>query len=361
MGYFAVPYVIHFDDTMAYGSHHFLTNFKFQCAGREHLLFGPHFFEVPEVRRDFDRVLLLTYEGYSRNLAPANLGDRLVVLTSFEERAEVSIRFCFRTLKQDGTPVACGYQTVLCADKQTGALCPFPDSFRPGFETLAGMSESATPLSFRERALKGGAAMSELFSESVRALARQLLADPATLGSPRLVELTPATARAARVEAPDLGLPAGATAFLFAGQGSFEPGLFARLRLLQPELRGELAAVEEVARRYGFEAGPLLAARDADEVRRALEQSPRLDQLGIFLVGVLGARWLMREGRAPDIFVGHSFGEIAAMTAAGAMDLRGGAEVVCLRSQALLKVSDDLGTLAAIAVGEAETSRAIAD
>ncbi|MFY2557784.1 SDR family oxidoreductase [Corallococcus terminator] len=360
MGYFAVPYVIHFDDTMAYGSHHFLTNFKFQCAGREHLLFGPHFFEVPEFRRDFDRVLLLTYEGYSRNLAPANLGDRLVVLTSFEERGEVSVRFCFRTLKQDGTPVACGYQTVLCADKETGALCPFPDSFRPCFESLAGMFEPPATLSFRERALKGGAAMSELFSESVRGLAKQLLSDPATLGSARLVEVaTPA--RTAPKDAPLLGLPAGATSFLFAGQGSFEPGLFARLKLLQPELRDDLAAVEDVARRYGFDAGPLLAARDADEVRRALEQAPRLDQLGIFLSGVLGARWLMREGRAADIFVGHSFGEIAAMTAAGALDLRGGAEVVCLRSQALQTVSDDLGTLAAVALGEAETSRAIAD
>ncbi|WP_163861252.1 type I polyketide synthase [Myxococcus eversor] len=360
MGYFAVPYVIHFDDTMAYGSHHFLTNFKFQCAGREHLLFGPHFFEVPEFRRDFERVLLLTYEGYSRNLAPANLGDRLVVLTSFEERGEVSVRFCFRTLKQDGTPVACGYQTVLCADKETGALCPFPDSFRPCFESLADMFEPAATLSFRERALKGGTAMSELFSESVRGLARQLLADPTALGSARLVEAM-APVRTTPKEAAALGLPVGATAFLFAGQGSFEPGLFARLLLLQPELRDELAAVEDVARRYGFEVGPLLAARDADEVRRVLEQSPRLDQLGIFLSGVLGARWLMREGRAPDIFVGHSFGEIAAMTAAGALDVRGGAEVVCLRSQALQSVSDDLGTLAAVALGEAEASRTLAE
>ncbi|WP_254627359.1 type I polyketide synthase [Myxococcus sp. CA040A] len=395
MGYFAVPYVIHFDDTMAYGSHHFLTNFKFQCAGREHLLFSPHFFEVPEFRRDFDRVLLLTYEGYSRNLAPANLGDRLVVLTSFEERGEVSVRFCFRTLKQDGTPVACGYQTVLCADKETGALCPFPESFRPCFESLAGMFEPSAAMSFRERALKGGSAIAELFSEGVRGLAKQLLSDAATLGAARLVDIAPATpegrkdaptlgllagpvtvgaarsmdvalaserfAPEGRKEVPTLRLPTGATAFLFAGQGSFEPGLFARLRLLQPELRDELAAVEEVARRHGFDAGPLLAARDADEVRRALEKSPRLDQLGIFLAGVLGARWLMREGRSPDIFVGHSFGEIAAMTAAGALDLRGGAEVVCLRSQALQLVSDDLGTLAAVALGEAETARAISD
>ncbi|HJZ53782.1 MAG TPA: hypothetical protein VKE74_02430 [Gemmataceae bacterium] len=30
---------IHFDDTMTYGSHHFLTTLRFQCAAREALLF----------------------------------------------------------------------------------------------------------------------------------------------------------------------------------------------------------------------------------------------------------------------------------------------------------------------------------
>ncbi|QSQ18542.1 type I polyketide synthase [Myxococcus landrumensis] len=360
MGYFAVPYVIHFDDTMAYGSHHFLTNFKFQCAGREHLLFSPHFFEVPEFRRDFDRVLLLTHEGYSRNLSPANLGDRLVVFTSFEARGEVSLRFCFRTMKWDGTPVACGYQTVLCADKETGLLCPFPESFRPCLDSLAGIFEPEGAPSVRERALKGSAAAQELFPESLRALARQLLADPASLGTARIVELPGAAVAVAKAQ-PAWALPAGARAFLFAGQGSFEPELFVRLKALQPELREALAAVEVVARRHGFELGALLAARDAAEVGRALEQSPRLDQLGIFLSGVLGARWLARQGQAPDVFVGHSFGEIAALTAAGALDLSAGAEVVCLRIQALREVPDDLGTLAAIALGESETARALSE
>ncbi|AKF82981.1 polyketide synthase [Myxococcus fulvus 124B02] len=365
MGYFAVPYVIHFDDTMAYGSHHFLTNFKFQCAGREHLLFSPHFFEVPEFRRDFDRVLLLTYEGYSRNLAPANLGDSLVVLTTFEERGEVGVRFCFRTLKRDGTPVACGYQTVLCADRTTGALCAFPDSFRPCFESLSNMFEPASAQSFRERVLKGGSAIQELFSEPVRALARRLLEDPASLGTSRLVDVdAPVASAPVAVEparSPALRLPTGATAFLFAGQGSFEPELFARLKSLQPELRDELMAVVDVARKHGFDVRPLVEARDAAEVRHALEQVPQLDQLGIFLSGVLGARWLMREGTAPDVFVGHSFGEIAAMTAAGAMDLRSGAEVVCLRVRALEVVPEDLGTLAAVALGEADTARALVE
>ncbi|WP_375757629.1 SDR family NAD(P)-dependent oxidoreductase [Corallococcus exercitus] len=350
MDFFAVPYDIHFDDTMAYGSHHFLTNFKFQCAGREHLLFSPHAFEVPEFRRDFDQVLLLTYEGYSRNLAPASLGDRLVVLTSLEDRGEVSLRFCFRTLKSDGTPVACGYQTVLCADRQ-GVLRAFPESFQRSFEALAALHEPVGAKSFRDRALQGGAGVQALFPQAVRELARTLLADTAPRGVSRTV----------RLPEPGLTLPANATAFLFAGQGTFEPALFLQLKALQPELRGELEAVSEACRAQGIDVAPLLAAEDVAQVGRALDAAPLLDQLGIFLSGVLGARWMERQGTRPDVFVGHSFGEIAAMTAAGALDLRTGAEVVCRRIRALQTVPDDLGTLAAVALSEPETVRALAE
>ncbi|RKG90667.1 SDR family NAD(P)-dependent oxidoreductase [Corallococcus sp. CA049B] len=354
MDFFAVPYDIHFDDTMAYGSHHFLTNFKFQCAGREHLLFSPHAFEEPEFRRDFDQVLLLTYEGYSRNLAPAVLGDRLIILTSLEERGEVSLRFCFRTLKSDGTPVACGYQTVLCADRQ-GVLRAFPESFQRSFESLAALHEPEGPRSFRDLALQGGGGVQSLFPEVVRELARTLLADTAPRGVSRTVHLPEP------VSAPGLQLPANATAFLFAGQGTFEPALFLQLKALQPELRDELLAVAEACRSQGIDVGPLLAAEDVVQVGRALDAAPLLDQLGIFLSGVLGARWLERQGTRPDVFVGHSFGEIAAMTAAGAMDLRTGAAVVCRRIRALQTVPDDLGTLAAVALSEPETVRAVAE
>ncbi len=361
MGFFAVPYDIHFDDTMAYGSHHFLTNFKFQCAGREHLLFSPAVFDVPEFRHDFDQLLLLTYEGYSRNLAPASLGDRLVVLTTLEERGEVSIRFCFRTLKSDGTPVACGYQTVLCADRVHGALRPFPESFLRCFESLSDIVEAPSPRSFRDRAQQGGSAIKELFPEAIQALARTLLADPAALGTARVVA-TEAVHPSRAVDGPaPLALPAGSTALLFAGQGSFEPELFLRLKALHSDLGDELQAVAAACRAVGVEAAPLLFASDAARVRQALEQVPQLDQLGIYLSGVLGARWLERQGVSPDVFVGHSFGEIAAMTSAGALDLATGAQVVCHRIRALEVVPDDSGTLAAVALGEAEVVRAIAD
>ncbi|WP_426751920.1 SDR family NAD(P)-dependent oxidoreductase [Myxococcus sp. Y35] len=361
MGFFAVPYDIHFDDTMAYGSHHFLTNFKFQCAGREHLLFSPAVFDVPEFRRDFDQVLLLTYEGYTRNLASASLGDRLVVLTTLEERGEVSIRFCFRTLKSDGTPVACGYQTVLCADRTSGALCPFPESFQRCFESLSGIFEAAAPKSFRDRAQQGGAAIKALFSEDIQALAKALLADPASLGTSRVVSMDTVSASHGSAESGPLELPPGATAYLFAGQGSFEPELFIRLKALQPDLGSELEAIATACRSAGVDAAPLLFAQEAEDVRRALAQVPQLDQLGIYLAGVLGARWLQRQGVSPDVFVGHSFGEIAAMASAGALDLATGAQVVCHRIRALQVLPDDLGTLAAVALGEADAARAIAD
>ncbi|MFP2957493.1 SDR family NAD(P)-dependent oxidoreductase [Myxococcus sp. 1LA] len=351
MGYFAVPYDIHFDDTMAYGSHHFLTNFKFQCAGREHLLFSPDVFDVPEFRRDFEQVLLLTYEGYSRNLAPANLGDRLVVLTTLEERGEVSLRFCFRTLKSDGTPVACGYQTVLCADRTSGALCPFPDSFLRCCDSLSGIVEQARARSFKDCVQQGGSALNDVFPEAIRTLAKSLLADPASLGTSRFVS----------GDAGALTLPQGATAFLFAGQGSFDPGLFIQLKALQPDLARELEGAADACRAVGVDAGALLTARDVDDVRRALEQLPQLDQLGIYLSGVLGARWMERQGARPDVFVGHSFGEIAAMTAAGAIALGVGAQVVCKRIRALQVLPDDFGTLAAVALSEEEAVRAIAE
>ncbi len=361
MGFFAVPYDIHFDDTMAYGSHHFLTNFKFQCAGREHLLFSPAVFEAPEFRRDFDQVLLLTYEGYSRNLAPAFLGDRLVVLTSLEERGEVSLRFCFRTFKSDGTPVACGYQTVLCADRAQGTLRPFPASFQRCFESLSSLFEPAAPRSFRERAQQGGAAIKELFPESLQSLAKSLLADPASLGTARVVSVEPLVSPGPLDAAEPLTLPAESTAFLFAGQGSFEPELFIRLKALEAGVEAELEGVSTACRAAGVDASPLLFARDAAEVRRALDAVPQLDQLGIYVSGVLGARWLQRQGMHPDVFVGHSFGEIAAMTSAGALDLAAGAQVVCHRIRALQTVPDDFGTLAALALGETEAALAIAE
>ena len=65
MAYFATEYTIHFDDTMAYGSHHFLTAFKWQCASREAFLFGelvPLIIQIMVLLN----VSKSTYDGFSK-------------------------------------------------------------------------------------------------------------------------------------------------------------------------------------------------------------------------------------------------------------------------------------------------------
>lgn len=88
MAYFVTEYTIHFDDTMAYGSHHFLTSFKLQCASRESFLFGSGSSTFPAFGEALDSVHLLTVDAYARNLSPAKLGDRLAILLSLEEWAQ---------------------------------------------------------------------------------------------------------------------------------------------------------------------------------------------------------------------------------------------------------------------------------
>ena len=74
MAFFAMPYRVLFQDTMAYGSHHFLTNFKFQCEVREHFFFS-HIIDRHPEDPDLRNLMLLTQEGYTRNLCPSWSGN----------------------------------------------------------------------------------------------------------------------------------------------------------------------------------------------------------------------------------------------------------------------------------------------
>jgi hypothetical protein len=86
MAYFAMPYRVLFHDTMALGSHHFLTNFKFQCEVREHFFFGHVIDPSAEGRALVHTLNPLTLDGYSRSLAPVMVGEKVALLMSVEER-----------------------------------------------------------------------------------------------------------------------------------------------------------------------------------------------------------------------------------------------------------------------------------
>jgi acyl transferase domain-containing protein/acyl-CoA thioesterase FadM len=373
VSYFASPYTIHFDDTMAYGSHHFLTAFKFQCAARESLLFGRWVFGAPGVEADLSRIHLLTGEAYSRNLRPARLGERLVVLATVEERGRVSLRFCFRVLNADGEPVGCGFQTILCAAAATGELTPFPDSMRRCFEQLAELDEAPEARSFRERVLAGAAAVEALFDADTRALARAYLA-AAPEQTPQIVprhpstaEVTSAVARPAEraSESEPLRIPPSDAAvedvsepeaWVFSGQGTFDAALLSARVAADPGARVELdEAARITSALLGGDAAALLGG-DSDACRRAARERPELEQVGIFIQNVLGARRRQRTHGAPVVLVGHSFGEIAALSVAGAFDLVTGVRVVCARVAAIASLGPEPGGMLAVAL-ERESAR----
>jgi acyl transferase domain-containing protein/acyl-CoA thioesterase FadM len=340
MSYFASPYTIHFDDTMAYGGHHFLTAFKLQCEGRESLLFGPWGFGAPGVRDDFRSIHLLTGEAYARNLASAQVGDRLVVLVTFEARGFASLRFCFRVLDARGTPVCCGFQTVVCADPRTGEASAFPRSFLDCFDGLRALDEPAGECSFRDRVLAGGAQTTSLFDETARAAAIEVLGGAAPVA--RIVD--PAPPRAAAVAGD-----ASQEAWIFSGQGTFDPELLSQRIAAVSEARADLDAAARAANdELGDGAFDLLAG-DAAACRTAAERNPALEQLGIFIQNVLGARARQRRA-APAVLLGHSFGQIAALCVAGSFDLATGARIVARRTAALAALGVDAGGLLAVAL-----------
>ena len=141
MNYFATEYTIHFDDTMAYGSHHFLTAFKLQCAARESFLFGERIFDISGVEQALDRIQLLTADAYARNLHAAKLGERLAILLTIEEWHRASARFCYRVLRADGQPICAGFQTLIGVDADSGLPIPLPDPLWQAMEEMRAIEE----------------------------------------------------------------------------------------------------------------------------------------------------------------------------------------------------------------------------
>jgi acyl-CoA thioesterase FadM len=119
MSFFTIPYQIHFEDTKAYGSNHYLTNLRFQCEVREAFYFGPGLDGKNRWRDDLSNLVMLTYEDYSRNLALVRLGDKLALMLTYGETSLSSLQLCVRIVQEDETPVRVGFQRIFWVNKDT--------------------------------------------------------------------------------------------------------------------------------------------------------------------------------------------------------------------------------------------------
>ncbi len=159
----------------------------------------------------------------------------------------------------------------------------------------------------------------------------------------------------------------GKVAFLYTGQGSQYANMLA-------DLRGREPIVAEVFEEADAIMTPLLEGRrlsdiifadpaDAAAVARAEEELRRTEitQPAVLTVDMALTRLLGAYGIAPDLVMGHSLGEYAALVAAGAMSFEAALEAVSARGHEMASLElEDPGAMAAVMAPVEEVEEIVA-
>lgn len=142
--------------------------------------------------------------------------------------------------------------------------------------------------------------------------------------------------------------------FVFPGQGGQWAGMG---RELLDESRVFASRIADCAEIVDAELGWSLVDRlRSDQPLNAIEEiQPALWAIQVALASV----W-QDWGIEPDLIIGHSMGEIAAATVAGALTVKDAAKVVCRRS-IVLRDRAEPGGMWSVGLGESEANEAIAE
>ncbi|WP_217551864.1 type I polyketide synthase [Streptomyces sp. GbtcB6] len=146
-------------------------------------------------------------------------------------------------------------------------------------------------------------------------------------------------------------------AFLFPGQGSQRPGMLADILIAFPELQHYL----QLGRAHADALYPPAAFDDdTRERRRAALTDTRAAQPALGITGLAAHAFLTAAGVRPDMAAGHSYGELVALSAAGALTPETLLELSARRAAAILAAAgDEPGTMAAVSAGADDVERAL--
>ncbi|HET6290787.1 MAG TPA: beta-ketoacyl synthase N-terminal-like domain-containing protein, partial [Amycolatopsis sp.] len=149
----------------------------------------------------------------------------------------------------------------------------------------------------------------------------------------------------------------GAVAFLFPGQGSQRTGMLAELFVHFPELADVLRLAPDVA------ATTFPPRAFTEEARAAQDEAlkdTRVAQPALGLVESAVCRLLADLGVRPDLLAGHSYGELTALSVAGAFDTPTLVALSRARARSIAEVAGaDPGAMAAVKASREELATAL--